>query len=481
MSLVNDMLRDLDAGKREPLPDGIVPDREVGGGSRGPARSLFGLALLLAIVPGAFYGGLHWRSAEVPPAAANSPALSPSSRQVDDDSGKSGLLAPDSEVKSRQPAMGGLLLESTSMPTAASDHTLAESQLPTASSKAVADNQASGGTKIDLLLDAAELALSDDRLTSPLDDNAFSRYQAVLLLEPSHPEALKGVKKVAGRYLEFYASTRRGDDRQAANYYLDKARRVTNRYPELARWLDSKVAMLADELPQSAVQSVPAGTEVLSAGASASDSAAPNWQAHGSDDMQTVRRSPSKSELDKRIAAQAQNLIQQRRYAQAQNLLLSHLDGNPQSPLSREVLVDVYLATDNLVAAQRQIQLLTDIPAHARARINARLKIHQGDIDAAMSLMEEEPPALRDVPDYHGYLAALYHKAERFSDAASVYQQLLALDDSQATYWLGLAVSLDALNDGPGALRAFRYARRYSNADSPSRRYVDERIQSLSS
>ncbi|MEX1032453.1 MAG: tetratricopeptide repeat protein, partial [Cellvibrionaceae bacterium] len=225
---------------------------------------------------------------------------------------------------------------------------------------------------------------------------------------------------------------------------------------------------------------VPASVEQATIHNTSALVAQPAMPGEHQDNRQSVRVSPSKSELDKRLAERAQTLMQQQRLAEAETLLQNHLAGDPDASASRTMLVEVYLASGDLSSARQQVELLTDIPSHARARLTARIDMESGAIQSAIAGLEAARPSLPAEPGYYGFLAALYHRAERFREAADVYEQLLALNSNQATYWLGLAVSLDALNDRSGALRAFRYARLYGRPDAPSRGYVEERIQTLS-
>lgn len=55
--------------------------------------------------------------------------------------------------------------------------------------------------EIQELLAQAKEALANDRLTSPIDDNAYDRFQTVLAIDPSNKEALSGIATIAATYL----------------------------------------------------------------------------------------------------------------------------------------------------------------------------------------------------------------------------------------------------------------------------------------
>ncbi len=93
---------------------------------------------------------------------------------------------------------------------------LAGSQVNIPVTEAVADRGLSKGKKgkvdgdmtnqppaiLAALLARAELAFRQGKLMYPIHDNAFDRYNAVLLLYPNHPTAIKGLQNIAARYCD---------------------------------------------------------------------------------------------------------------------------------------------------------------------------------------------------------------------------------------------------------------------------------------
>lgn len=76
------------------------------------------------------------------------------------------------------------------------------------------------------LLRAADDALEEDRLTTPLDDNALDRYRAVLVLDASNVHALNGMKAITQRYLDWARSYLDRDDLTRAGIMLARAKTV---------------------------------------------------------------------------------------------------------------------------------------------------------------------------------------------------------------------------------------------------------------
>ncbi|SDX63181.1 ExeA family protein [Thiocapsa roseopersicina] len=84
------------------------------------------------------------------------------------------------------------------------------------------DRQAMQSPEIDRLLTNAELALSNDRLMFPADDNAYGYYQDVLALDPSNDRARAGIQRIVKRYGELAGQSLRNGNRAAAARFVSR-------------------------------------------------------------------------------------------------------------------------------------------------------------------------------------------------------------------------------------------------------------------
>ena len=84
------------------------------------------------------------------------------------------------------------------------------------------------------LLFAGLQALDDDRLLTPADDNALSRFRRVLAFDPDNEIALQGVQDIVARYLELAAEASRQGLWEEAGVMLDRARVVDDGHPGIA-------------------------------------------------------------------------------------------------------------------------------------------------------------------------------------------------------------------------------------------------------
>ncbi len=92
---------------------------------------------------------------------------------------------------------------------------------------------ASDRIKIIGLLSNAKLALSENRLMSPANDNAYDRYRRVLSLDPNNEKARAGLRQVAGRYLGLAEDALSKGDPAQARAYLERAKKADPEHPRI--------------------------------------------------------------------------------------------------------------------------------------------------------------------------------------------------------------------------------------------------------
>ena len=109
----------------------------------------------------------------------------------------------------------------------------------------------------------------------------------------------------------------------------------------------------------------------------------------------------------------------------------------------------------------------------------ARSALAQNQTQRAYELLKDNPPALASNTDYHAVLAATEQQLKLFSDASLRYRQLLAIDQNQASWWLGLALSLDGQQRNTDALAAYRHALALNSLPDAARDYANARVAAL--
>lgn len=109
----------------------------------------------------------------------------------------------------------------------------------------------------------------------------------------------------------------------------------------------------------------------------------------------------------------------------------------------------------------------------------ARLHDGRGQREQAIAVLSAEGSA--DNANHQALLGALAAQAGRYSDAAQAYRRLLALDATQARWWLGLSVALDNGGDPVAARAAYQGALDAGGLDKKAEAFVRLRLAALGS
>lgn len=154
------------------------------------------------------------------------------------------------------------------------------------------------------------------------------------------------------------------------------------------------------------------------------------------------------------------------------------LESEPANQRARERLARLYLARgDQRLAIEILREGLTLDPAAGRiAQLLAHLLFVHGSLAEAIEVLEASPDRARG---QDALLAALLQRRGDHARAAELYERALSEDPEPARWWLGLAISLEALGRPEQALAAFRSAAARSGLDGPSRLWIEQRIRAL--
>jgi MSHA biogenesis protein MshN len=180
------------------------------------------------------------------------------------------------------------------------------------------------------------------------------------------------------------------------------------------------------------------------------------------------------------VVALARQALQDGDSARAINLLepLQHSSSNPEA---KRWLARAYLAAGD------QQRLLDWLPAQLAQQphdselrlLLARAQLHAGETRSAVATLEQNPPRLEQDPTYFALLAASYQQTEQWQNSAELYQRMIALRPSQSTWQLGLAIALEQLDQPAEAGRHYRLALQGSGLDESARRFASERATAL--
>jgi len=179
--------------------------------------------------------------------------------------------------------------------------------------------------------------------------------------------------------------------------------------------------------------------------------------------------------------AQARDALSRGDHLSAIQQLQSLHQAQPDSPEISRWLARAYLSAGDATA------LLKWLPAQLQARpfdaelreLLARGQLQRGDQAAAIATLQQNAPPLQRNASYHALLAALYQQVGDWSASAASYRQLVAIQPGQGAWQLGLAIALEQLDQPAQAGGHYRQALLGQGLDESARQFAAERAGSL--
>lgn len=317
------------------------------------------------------------------------------------------------------------------------------------------------------LLTAANAALKADRLTTPKNDNAHDRYRAILALKPNHIEAQKGLAVLQGRYLSFIKSVILKKQYYKVPDLVYRAREVGVNQKEI----DQLLASLPEATSRPAKDVI---KKIDQDNAPQKNSLV----AFESAQVDTNNLTKSFSSLDSDVASAAAEDIKDKRYLQAENRLTEFVNENDKSFYALQKLFDLYVSQQRLSEAEKVIEKAAHFPGEWFSYMVAQVLTRRSDYEGAMRALSSHSPEIFDMPNFYALKAGLLHKLNQDDKAVSLYRQLLSLDNRNTSYWLGLSVALDTLNSDE-ALSAYKNTLKVAPKNAAYIDYIRRRISEL--
>ena len=191
-------------------------------------------------------------------------------------------------------------------------------------------------------------------------------------------------------------------------------------------------------------------------------------------------RERSLRELDLIQSTEAVRLVEQGQYDEAEANLSIYLADNAGAHQTRKTLATVLMARGERVRARNLLEAGLELAPNFSPfkKLYARLLIEQ-EAERAVALLEQVPPDIGLDAEYHEIYAVALQMTEQFEAASLVYEVLLQLDDRNANWWMGLAMSRDAVGDFEEAESAYAMASHFGARHLLLNRYGEARLSAL--
>ncbi len=261
--------------------------------------------------------------------------------------------------------------------------------------------------------------------------------------------------------------------RKAEKVATVRAKDVAPMEPDSAEAREARRAMAQALATRGKSAKKTSAAMLAAARAAAHDDAAPKGK-RGAQGRQETGAQRAEGEYRRALAS-----LQEGRMTETVAALEQALKYEPTHEAARQTLVGLLIEANRNDEAMRQLQLgLTLDPRQpAMAMLLARLQIERGG--NGIDTLTRTLPYAGNNADYHAFLAAALARQQRHREAAEQYHQAVRAVPSNAVWWMGLGISLQAEKRNGEALDAFQRARASGGLSQELQGFVERRIQQL--
>lgn len=193
------------------------------------------------------------------------------------------------------------------------------------------------------------------------------------------------------------------------------------------------------------------------------------------------RLPPTLQQQDRRAAKEARNRLQLRQPQAAEQILMALLKKYPDAPESNQLLLVMMLDQQRLDQVEQRLQLLANKKplSLALVQLQARLFLLQAKPDESVQLLRSRQPIMQVNPEYYELLALAAQRDKQYELSGNVYKGLLNIDAGQGDWWVGLAIAEELQGQKADARQHYRQAIQASRTSDALRQYARQRYQAL--
>lgn len=223
-------------------------------------------------------------------------------------------------------------------------------------------------------------------------------------------------------------------------------------------------ATVANE--QTAKQTIKASASTASAGRASMEKVAVPFSGdqQAQSDYQKALEQISQDQIDSAVALLQTLVKQYPKFLPARKSLATLLMKEENYILAQHVLLDGLKLTPD------SVDLIM---------LYARYWINRGNSRQALTILQSVNPSLEQYPDYYATLAVLQQKLGKPMEASRLYEQLINDDPSNGRWWLGLGMSLEMADHQNEAIQAYKKALNAGNITPSLQMYLQSKISQL--
>lgn len=227
----------------------------------------------------------------------------------------------------------------------------------------------------------------------------------------------------------------------------------------------------------------PAATVAVPAAPLATPSAVPDTNATPAPDGSMTKTNVplTEDQMAERLRLQAVDLSRNGKMFEALNKLSKGMVTYPDYPPMVETLVTMLLEDKQTMAAQAMLnQGLARAPHYVPYIVlQARLLAAKGEAQMAIDTLNTISPTLEQSTDYYAVLAGLQQRVGNSDVAEQIYRELIGFDPENGLWWMGYGIALESNGKRNNAIEAYKRAGATGNLNSKLLMYSNSRIEAL--
>ena len=198
-----------------------------------------------------------------------------------------------------------------------------------------------------------------------------------------------------------------------------------------------------------------------------------------------VAKPVSKTSLtlnDRQIAERARSSISKGDINGAEKQLSTFISANPnRAEQARGVLATLLLSKGDVQGSQGLVtkSLLIHPSNSTLKKLQARIWMSNGQTNRAVSLLSQQPPSINKDSEYYELMATALQQQGHPEKAAHVYYQLLQLNNDVPRWWIGMGYALENVKRYSDARNAYQSGVQIPTIDNSLKNYARQRIQAL--
>lgn len=155
------------------------------------------------------------------------------------------------------------------------------------------------------------------------------------------------------------------------------------------------------------------------------------------------------------------------------------LADQPEHAAARQALAMLLIEQRRYDEAEVQLRggLEVGVSRLSFVTLLARLKVERGDSPAALDILLQHAAAGERSAEYQGFVAVLQNRAGRPADAAQRYRAATRLAPGEARWWVGLAMALEAEGKAQEAREAYLQARSLPGLVPELAAHIEQRLK----